>query len=498
MSDTQELDTHDTPIELGDAILDKLVSDLQKIEDTTREVQSSGQINQDVVASVESYFPGLLTDSYPAGGYTEHMSSVNVSVALEELTTKAKILIGAIIAAFLGLLVKILSWMFGAEESGKGNGGGGGKDDRPAKTKKDVEVKLQNELQKEKEHILKTQEKIVKEEEKIEEIKKKIEANTHKGPVPSTFVELLEKHELEQFKEITGTDGRTDILHIGPVKGLHLKIFEGHVDRLSPKLSPFLAHRVEEYAWLPLLTNFSNSLMEDTYEALMDITKRIMATTRDLYPPIPVVKEDSRIVHFLAECRKTLDPSQHKGLSEYGIISRVDTAVRNMLSSKDRIVPQTDINSMLDVKSTQGVESTFERLNRDLHQYRLIYSYNPRFAETLQRELKEVKKIQTSFSHIVPQLMKQTITDEQVAEVKKREKEYNKQIRDLQEVWNIMIKLFALRRFVFRILTKDEVEIFHAIRTLQSDEKRFIELLHKCYKRHYDLEEQQGIHRGVP
>lgn len=99
---------------------------LNNIRDT---IQERGP-KRAIMASLESMGFGSLNPDYPLASYTERFSSTNYQVSLEEIDMRRAGIIAALIAAGLGILYKMVSWIknrfFGGDDSSGGSSGGGG------------------------------------------------------------------------------------------------------------------------------------------------------------------------------------------------------------------------------------------------------------------------------------------------------------------------------------------------------------------------------------
>ena len=123
----QAVTTPDTlEAETKQAELEKVYEELNDIHSN---LATAGEITTDQVVALESLCPGILTDNYPAGGYSRE----NYKLAMEEIDFKRIAIIGGIIAAVVAVIVGLLTWLgsfFKASSSASG--------DRAARAEKNV------------------------------------------------------------------------------------------------------------------------------------------------------------------------------------------------------------------------------------------------------------------------------------------------------------------------------------------------------------------------
>jgi hypothetical protein len=75
-----------------------------KLQKAKEEIQSTGAISQETMVSMETMFPGIMTDSYPNGGY----NASNLHLAIEEINFKQTLMMGGIITAIIGVILGLL------------------------------------------------------------------------------------------------------------------------------------------------------------------------------------------------------------------------------------------------------------------------------------------------------------------------------------------------------------------------------------------------------
>lgn len=75
-----------------------------KLQKAKEEIQATGAISQETMVSMETMFPGIMTDNYPNGGY----NLSNLNLAIEGINFKQTLLLGGIIAAVIGVIVTLL------------------------------------------------------------------------------------------------------------------------------------------------------------------------------------------------------------------------------------------------------------------------------------------------------------------------------------------------------------------------------------------------------
>lgn len=84
--------------------LQQALDDLAIIQES---IAKTGEISVESIATLESHVPGMLTDSYPPGGYTGD----NIKLAMEQISFRQGILLGGILAAIISIILGILKFL---------------------------------------------------------------------------------------------------------------------------------------------------------------------------------------------------------------------------------------------------------------------------------------------------------------------------------------------------------------------------------------------------
>lgn len=456
MSEHDQTDAIEEPIELGDAVLDKLTSQLRAIDSTIMEVQSTGTIGQDDVASVESFVPGLLTDNYPSGGYTLERSSQNVAIALEEMDTKAKILIGAIVAAAIALIIKIFSWIFGKEEEAGGGGGGGGKD----------EVKKDFEDQKKKMQAISdkynAQEKVVQTLAKeVAEAGSSTNKNLHTNIDKSTS-ERLEKVTLGLKFDYDCTDQAKIDEHI-------MRVQNAVLDQLNEQLSDIVIKDIMRVRWVDFMLKFKNKYISEISSRIEMLAKTLI----DAYPNTIVdVKKDQVLHDYYQDMLRTLRATDYitstitheddpKPIIQ-GMVASVKEGI-SLGGTRKNVSRRFQDYQHVDITSVQGLDKFMTEMEQSVVMLRMEFTRDIKTGQLIEKIRDSFKQIHKKATEIDKKEITTPHLEDKSLLIANRRKEFNSQMDALSKHTKHFAEIYHLMRHIRDALKRDYNNITNAL-----------------------------------
>jgi len=102
-----------------DEEIDKLDLQIQEADEIKNEATANGGFNKQLAIEMEHLFPGSISEKRNINGYTKDHTRTHFEPTMESLTMESGVVKLALFAAFVGIMYKVVTWMFKSWKNNK-------------------------------------------------------------------------------------------------------------------------------------------------------------------------------------------------------------------------------------------------------------------------------------------------------------------------------------------------------------------------------------------
>ena len=432
-------------VELGESAMDVLLTDLRKLEETIHIVHGASEIDQDTVASVESRFPGILTDKWPSGGY---VSKQTVTVAMEELTFKMKVIVGAIVAAVIGLVIKLITWMLGDEPSNKGGGGGGGDEGghkRRVGTKEEIDA-IRNEIREDRKKAKQQVARIKEKDDHVAKLRDRLNKNQHEFRVAMTLSANVDKDKQERLDNAAGQRFDYDLRQDEKMRN-HIRFIHQHqTEMMSYDMSRFISLKRHNASWTEFMKHFNNGIMEKGFIELERLSENLVKDYGSVHER---VSDNSFFKNVYSKIASITRGSQNNTVTELtGMLSEM---IRSDLTPDAN--GNKEITRLMDFTTDEGIDKSYELIEHTLVEALSDYAMPREFYRYLHKAKVSFEKTRDKIREMDTNIRQRP--GQGTFQANANTFNYNVAYKELDEVWKSFVTLYHLRTQIYQRIYRD-------------------------------------------